>query len=676
MCNFNYTYRKTDLIDNQYERLSRGLIQPTTMRLNWAEGDWEGTPMVYENNVMDARYYAYHFDNSARDDILSLDGTLTWEIIRGLKLSGYAATWRRNYKTEMFERAHFVTSERQSSVSMNQVDRDKARVSLAYIKSFSGRHNISATTGFETLYENNFLSSSLSKGALSDEISTQNASSELASITSRRTRIVTMGYFGRFQYDFKKKYLASVVFRADGSSKFAPGHKWGYFPGVSLGWVLSDETFLRKARNLDLLKLRVSFGQTGNNAISLYDAVGLYNFTSRYHSMTALIPSTLSNGDLTWETTTQLDAGLDIGAFLGRITASIDYYYKRTDNLLQSIQLPTTSGYPSVKTNLGTVDYQGFDFELHSTNIKTRDFNWKTDFTWSFVRNKVVKLPDNGNVKNRVNGYTVPMYDDEGNLLYYASFGGIAEGEPLGRIYGYKVDKIIKTQEEADQAKYDVLSSGWDWHQGHYTATNYLDSRGKKAIGDYDWVDINNDGIIKSYDMCCLGNTIPHSTGGLGNTFSYKGLSLYIYLDWALGHSINNRNFSWYMSDLWQNASLPVQVLETYNPDWGVTDAAKYATWSPADSNKNYHRDASSVSVQRADYLCLREVSLSWSFQGGFLKKIHVKKVDLSLSGHNLHYFTGVIGLSPELGVTNTFTSSFKSHPAVWRAALGVKVTF
>ena len=677
MCNFNYTNKITDIMDNQYERLSRALIQPATMRQEWIEGEWTGTPMVYENNIMDARYYAEFFSNVSRDDVLSFDGTLTWEILKGLKLTGYIGTWRRNYRVETFEKAHFVTSQRQSTTSMNQVNRDKSRITLQYNKSFGGVHNMSVIAGYENLYEDNYYSYAATIGSLSDDIPTQNAGSEYSSVTSRRTNLVTMGFFGNIQYDYKKKYLVSAVFRADGSSKFVPGNQWGFFPGISVGWVISEEPFMRRLTQLDMLKLRVSYGQTGNNAIGLHDATGLYNFTSRYASQTALIPNVLANGDLRWETSTQINAGIDVSLFLGRLSFMADYFYKTTDNLLQSIKLPSTSGYASVKTNLGTVAYQGFDFELHTVNIRDKDFSWNSDFTWSFVKNKVLKLPSNGNIKNRVDGYTVPMYDESGNLMYYASFGGIAEGEPLGRIYGYKTDKIIATQEEADNAHYDVLAAGWDWNKGHYVGTNYADSKGRKAIGDYEWCDRNGDGTINSYDMYCLGNTIPHSTGGFGNRLSYKKLSLYIYVDWALGHSINNRNFTWYMSDLWQNSSLPVQVWETYNPGYGVDISnAKYALWSPADSNKNYHRDVSSVSVQKGDYLCLREISLSYTLTHRSLEKARIKQIAFTLSANNLCYLTEVIGLSPELGVTNTFSSSFKSHPAVRRFAFGVRMTF
>lgn len=668
---FNFTQQITDLIDNQYERLSRGFITPATMRLYWEEGEWAGQPMVYENNVINALYYSYYWDNVSRNNVLSLNGSLTWDILPGLKAALNAQMWKRTYATETFERAHYVDSTRESTASNLDVQRNKLWATLAYNKTFGGVHHISATAGYETMYENNYYMYAATAGSGSDDIPTMNAGVERTSTSSRRTYDVTMGYFGRFQYDYRQKYLFSFVFRTDGSSRFNSGYQWGFFPGASAGWVLSEEPFLRGVRQIDLLKLRVSYGQTGNNAVGLYDAKGLYNFGTQYDGEASVLPSTLANDRLRWETTTQLDLGLDVSLLEGRISFAVDYFNKITDDLLQSITLPNTSGYSSVKTNLGQVRYRGFDLEIHTRNIETKHFSWRSDFTWSYVKNRVVKLPNNGVKCNRVGGYTVPMYDADGNLTHYVSFGGIAEGEPLGRIYGYKEAYIISTQEQAENAHYDPLSSGWDWGKGSSIGT------GKKAIGDYEWCDLNGDGVINSYDMYCLGNTIPHSTGGFGNTFTYKNLSLNIYFDWALGHSINNRNFTWYMADVWRNGSLPVQVLDSYDPEsGGDASQAKYATWTPADSNKNYHRDCSSVSVQKADYLCLREVSLSYTLRSPKLRKVGIQSLGFTLAGNNLHYFTDVIGLSPEFGTSASFSSSFKSHPAVRRVSLGVKVTF
>lgn len=668
---FNFTQQITDHIDNQYERLSRGLITPATMRIRWEEGEWAGQPMVYENNVINALYYAYYWDNVSRNNVLSLNGSLTWEILPGLKAACNAQLWKRTYATETFERAHYVASARESTASNQDVQRNKLWTTLAYDRTWDGIHHLSATAGYETMYENNYLMSAATQGSGSDDIPTMNAGVDRTLTTSRRTRDVTMGYFGRFRYDYRRRYLLSFVFRTDGSSRFGSGYQWGFFPGAAAGWAVSEEPFLRGVRQIDLLKLRVSYGQTGNNAVGLYDAKGLYNFGAQYDGEASVLPSTLANRRLRWETTTQLDLGLDVSLFKGRISAAVDYFDKRTDDLLQSVTLPNTSGYPSVKTNLGRVRYRGFDLEIHTRNVETKRFSWRSDFTWSFVKNWVERLPDNGAKRNRVGGYTVPMYDADGNLTHYVSFGGIAEGEPLGRIYGYRKAYIIATQEQAEQAHYDPLSAGWDWGKGTSLGT------GRKAVGDYEWCDLNGDGVINSYDMYCLGNTLPHSTGGLGNTFTYKNLSLNVYFDWALGHAINNRNFTWYMADVWRNGSLPREVLDTFDPEsGGDASKARYATWVPADSNKNYHRDCSSVSVQRGDYLCLREISLSYTLKSPKLSKVGIRSLNVTLSGNNLHYFTDVIGLSPEFGTSASFNSSFKSHPAVRRVSLGVRVTF
>ena len=160
----------------------------------------------------------------------------------------------------------------------------------------------------------------------------------------------------------------------------------GFFPGASVGWVMSDESFMQNIKPIDNLKWRISYGQTGNNAIGLYDAYGKYSTNAKYDGVAGIIPSTMPNLGLTWEVSTQLDAGFDLSMFNNRLNISADYFDKRTDNLLFSKELPNTSGFDNVQTNIGKVKFYGFDIEISSTNIETKDFIWTSKFTWSYVK--------------------------------------------------------------------------------------------------------------------------------------------------------------------------------------------------------------------------------------------------------------------------------------------------
>ena len=499
------------------------------------------------------------------------------------------------------------------------------------------------------------------------------SSSDTRGLENNGKHEAMMSYLFRANYALMDRYLLTASIRADGSSKFGPDNRWGYFPSVAAGWRISEEAFIKdNVEWLSNLKIRGSWGQIGNDKIGndkyyalanvapTYDAV----FGGDYYSGGTV--TSLYNTQIHWERSEQLDLGFDLGLFKTRIILGIDYFNKITDNLITSKVLPNTSGYGSILTNLGKVRFRGFDAEITTRNIVKKDFTWESKFTITYVKNKVLKLPENGRDKNRQGGYSVKMQDGTTK-----EFGGVAEGEPLGRFYGYKKDFIITTPEQAANARYDTSSKGWDW------TTKQKLGVGKKTIGDYEWKDLNGDDIINSNDMFLLGNTIPHTTGGLNNTFTYKGFTLNVYLDFALGHSISNGYLQRQMCNFMNgNTSLPAEILKC----WNVGDdpsKAKYARFSGNDSdelNKNF-RDNSDVFTQKADYLCIREISLQYALPQALLAKIGLKGLVLTLAGNNLHYFTEVIGLSPEVGASSTYSGSFNTYPPIRKFSIGCKVT-
>jgi hypothetical protein len=278
------------------------------------------------------------------------------------------------------------------------------------------------------------------------------------------------------------------------------------------------------------------------------------------------------------------------------------------------------------------------------------------------VKNKVLKLIDNGRDKNRIGGYT---------LADGTSFGGIAEGEPLYRFYGYKVSHILQTDGEAANAMYDDLSGGYD----HETGTSV---KGRKAAGDYEWVDLDGDGKITSYDQFELGVTVPHSTGGIGNAFKYKNWLLNIYFDYALGHSIYDQIFQYsFMATFEGNSALSEHVKQTWT---SPNDGSKYArlvAGSAANTPRNFYR-TSDIFTFKGDYLCLREISLQYSLPQNVLDRMggYIKGLDISFSANNVHYFTNLIGISPEVGSSTTYNASYNSYPPIRKFVFGVNFIF
>lgn len=655
----DYSQTNAKEFQSQYQVIARGLATPATQKVYFPDG----TPTPgYNATSPTPVFYDYYNDGNQKRNIVSLNAGMDLTIMNGLKLNLLASTFNNYYQTDFFQKANPFNGSRPASASFAELQRNKAEGYLSYTKRIS-RHSLSAIAGYS--YQSNkanYLDAAAS-GASSDNIPTLNAAPVKSNASTVYEEDALKGVFGRLLYDYDKRYLFTFSFRNDASSRFGIGNQWGFFPGVSAGWLISNEDFMDELKTVSTLKLKTSYGRTGNNAIGLYDATGLYSVNNRYNGNAAIIATAMPNQDLTWETSDQLDLGFDLGLWNDRIQLNADYFNKITSNLLFTKTLPNTSGYNSVLTNTGKVKFYGFDIELSSRNIESTNFSWNTRVTWSFVKNKVLKLPYNGNDKNRINGIVITNPDGSTYQI-----GGIAEGESLYRYYGYMTDGILQTQEAADNARYDELAKGYRFSDG-------TSIPGRKEVGDYEWKDRNGDNRINGQDMFELGVTVPHSTGGMSNSFRYKQFTLNIYMDWALGHSINDNVLSRYFLGIFANN---FQLVDDVKGVWKQTgDNTKYARYTANDTdegNRNY-RTASDVFNYKADYLCLREVSLQYQLSDGLIKRLGISGAAFTLSANNLHYFTAIKGFSPEIGTASPYATNFNTYPAIRKVAIGARIT-
>ena len=651
--------KSTSLVPyNQQNVISRGLATAATHRVYWADG----TPAPGYNATSPAPLWNDYVRRDNREELrLTLGGLLNWEIVDGLHANLATSYYSRNWQRDFFMLAQEFDGSRHAESSFSSDAQSKLEAYLSYEKVF-GDFGLSAVAGYSYLDLTFKDVNAEAEGASTDKIQTLNAAPTKTDASSEIHEETLLGYFGRVTLDFRKKYFISGTLRRDGSSRFLQGNQWGIFPAGSLGWRISEEDFMQSFPTVSNLKLRVSYGQTGNNQVGRYDAQGTYSVEGKYDGNPAIRSVQMPNNNLTWETSTQLDAGLDIGIFNDRINVTADYFDKVTNNLLFSKPLPNTSGFSSVETNIGEVRFYGFDLETDALVYKGDHFNWTTGLTWSFVKNLVLKLPDNGRYKNRIGGIVV---DPDDPTLDY---GGIAEGEPLYRYYGYMVDYIIQTQEQADNANYDEASRG-------YSPVDGKRVKGRKLPGDYEWVDRNNDGIIDSRDQFELGVTVPHTTGGWNNNFNYGNFSLNVVMDWALGHSINDNSYMrYFMNTFAYNYNLVVQANDTWTPENTGATYARLTANDPGDGSNNFARTSSAFNF-KANYLCLREVTLKYQIPEKTFRKIGIKGASVYLSGYNLHYFTSLIGASPEEGAETTYGSGYNNYPAVRKLAAGIKVS-
>lgn len=656
----DFARTNTEAYANQRNTISRALANPPTMNAYYEDGSpVEG----YNSSSQTPLFYDKYYDRSNRRNYLSLIGGLKWELVDGLTANVHGSFFHTDAKAKQFIKANVYDATRKSSWSQATTERQKLEAYLSYDKTFAEKHHIAIMGGYSYQKRDYEKVEVAGYGGTSDKVTTLNGASTFDpdDISSSEQAECQIGFFGRLNYDYKGKYLLTATFREDGSSKFARDNRWGFFPGISGGWVLTEEPWLADVRRLDFLKLRASYGSTGNNAsVGIYDAYGAYGASYMYNGNAGIKPTDMPNERLQWETSNQLDVGLEAGLFKNRIYLSADFFDKRTRNLLYEQKLPNTTGYSKFWTNLGKVRFWGYEVELTTRNIVKKNFSWDSKLVLSYQQNRVLKLPKNGIAKNRTGGIAL----GDGTF-----FGGIAEGEPLNRFYGYVATGIIETEEQAANAYYDALSR--------------LPKVGAKRVGDYEWADRNGDGQITTADQFCLGVTVPPFTGGLNNTFRLKNWTLSIYLDWATGHSIFDESYSRYFYGTFtNNYALAKDVLKCWKQPGDKTKYAKFWANDSNWGNDNYNRRATNTFTYKGDYLCIREITLQYSLPKQLLSKVGLKGVTLTVSGNNLHYFTEAKGISPEMGASTTYEGDetkdnvYYNYPPIRRISFGVRLTF
>ena len=699
---------KNPMTNDYFTVLGRGIMMSPTHIGKYPDGTFAtgGT----NKNQQTAEFYETFYDRETQRQkfmgSMNLKARITDWLTGTAQYALYDNSYRGSYYTkgEVNGSSNFVSTERGTTETRTQTQRENFQAYLTADKQL-GKHRVGGTVGYDWSKWHYWYLNAGNKGSLSDKVpilgSGGSNTAGTMSMSNQDYETALISYFGRLNYNYADRYILSATFRADGSSLFLGENKWGYFPSVSAAWVVSEEPFFNVSKDkVNMLKIRASYGQTGNNDIARTDPLGAYA-ASTYDVYNVLLPSKMVNSGLKWETTTQLDLGVDVGLFNDRVRIIADYYDKVTNDLIYGITLPDTGQIGSVNANVGSVRFWGAEFELHTVNVQKRNFSWETDFTYSYSRNKVLSLPDE---------YKYQLKDMDGNLLFNAAgepiygwriggyttangyrFGGTAVGEPLGSIWGYKVAGIIQTDEQAAAAYYDTQSHGYRRSDGQSVT-------GRKDAGDFEWVNRYGtaktaDGAeqIDATDMFLLGNVMPHSTGGINNTIRWNRLTFNIYFDYALGHSIYNYMKTRMVQNTlgYSNSNVDVNLISGCWRKPGDTNA-KWARFFPNDAdfgNRNYSR-ASSFNVENASYLCLRDASIYYDLPDKWAKAIAMKKITVGVTGNTLWYFTKLSGaISPETGISTDSDSNMYSSvqmgsatsnimPAARKVLFNLKISF
>lgn len=460
----------------------------------------------------------------------------------------------------------------------------------------------------------------------------------IVAVDSEEWEEESISYMGRINYQYKNRYMLTGTLRRDGYSGFGANNKYANLPSVSVGWLVSEEPFLEDY-NLPYLKLRLSYGVNGNQGIGRYESLSQFsNSYYTYGSTTAIsvYPSSLENADLGWERTASLNFGIDYAFLDQRIMGSVDVYKAKTTDVLVERSIPAMNGYEEVWANIGSLENKGIEVEIRSQNIKTRDFQWNTGFTFSLNRDKITKL------YGGENDY------DEGNEWFV--------GEPISAQYDYvfqggKWHGTVWTEEELYNG--EIIDG---WYPGQY---KYVD--GVNGIVNQE----EADGDIDSYDRDIVGYEAPNYRFSISNTFAYKNFSLYVLLN-----SIQGGN-GYYIMDNYNNINVESRsdnvyrknqsaVRQYWTPDNGVTNATGIYN-SPAVTSGIY---------EDRSFVRLQDVSLSYRFDtsvlGSWGEKI--RDCQIYLTGKNLYTWTDWSGWDPETGTNNV--------PMMRNVTLGLKLTF
>ena len=422
-----------------------------------------------------------------------------------------------------------------------------------------------------------------------------------------------VSFISRGTYTFDNKYVLNASLRVDGSSKFGANNKYGYFPAVSVAWRASEEEFIKKYDFISNLRVRTSFGMTGNNQIPSYQSLSQLenNKVVMNGNMVEIgrYPSNVTNDDLKWESQKQYNVGFDFGVLDNRFSITADFYYKRIDDMLLQVNIPSTSGYTKAWKNAGSMENKGMEFAINA-NWFQGDFSWSTDFNISFYKNKILSL-DKGQYQ---------QFYDRGINAKITSDVLLRVGMPVGIYYGYISDGTYNNDTE--------IING-------YPGPNL-------GLGQLKVVDVNKDGVIDSNDRTPIADVNPKHTGGIGNTFSYKGFDLYAFFRWSYGNDVVNGN-AYYLVG---TTSINNILKSAYKDVW--------STKTPENNYPLYGRGTWGESVLRSDlvedgsFLRLQTLSLGYNFPTKVTRKMGLSKMRVAVTGTNLWLWTRYSGFDPE----------------------------
>lgn len=573
---------------------------------------------------------------------------LNYEFLPGLSLKTNVGVDKGAETQNQFTPSSIITTPATGVASSVDNYSWTAESNLQYNKTIAADHHFQALIGYSAQRFNSVSSSVKGTGFPDDNIPYLSAATSISAGSSSTTAYSLLSTIGRLNYDYKGKYLIQGAFRSDGSSRFGADRKYGTFPSVSAGWIVSDEKFMENFKGINLLKLRASYGITGNNDIGNFTSIpvlGNYNYVLNGVVVPGQTIGSLGNSELSWERNKQLDLAVDLEILHNRISFTYDYYRKITDGMIEARPIPRASGFTTINYNIGAFKFWGHEFTLNTINT-TGELKWTSNLNVSIDRNIITNLVSPGFIR-RNNTVSSDYYRNQ-------------VGHHLGEFYGFVFEGLYK--DAADLAN----------------SAKYVSGAQHSDVGTIKVKDINGDGIIDDVnDRTFIGDPTPDFTFGFTNNFVYKNFDLSIHMSGQVGGQILNAAKWAYQTNI-DGSRVPLAAALDH---WRSVDNPGSGIYPRTETNTTaISREVNSQWLESGTYLTVKNISLGYTFD---IKRnnLLMKKLRLYLSVQQAFTIRGYSGMNPEIGfagldATQGIGVDENAYPVPRTYSMGVSATF
>lgn len=676
--------------------LKMTILQPVTGGAKFTNEQFINSDISDTMSEIDSQYDIYNpiITNDAVTKIkksrqYSVNAGLEFDILKDLMFRTAGSYLWEQTRSDSWDDGRTKTAQNNNGPYGSRDNNEKYRWQITNTLSWNhdfGQHHITALLGQETTYTESIKLKNEYREFDEDNFGLNSVGDAKSVIySSSKNRGGKVSFFGRVGYNYNERYLLTATLRADGSSKFARGHQWGYFPSVSGAWRISEEAFMKKQDVVQQLKLRVGYGMAGNDNIddNMYATdYGSGHVAINKSDVSILKPGdTIGNKNLKWETTTTANVGLDVSVLNSRINLSVDWYNNESNNLLIKNKIPTSTGYSYQYQNIGAIRNRGWEFVLNTVNIQTKDFRWSTDLNIALNRSKVLDI----------------YGDSETNYFLQNSSSRIdykiEVGKALGQVYGYLYDGVYTTDDFTQNAdgtyslKDGVPSlKGKNRSQIKPGDVKYKCTAGEEEKGNPVW---------STNDRTVIGNAQPKFTGGFNNTFTYKGFDLTVFMNFTVGNKIFNMSTQRFIGPYLPNQN----TLSKMNNRFTLIDPAtgkettdlkrlaelnpqqydKKAMWSLHSDNKIAISDGLDYYLEDGSFLRLSTITFGYTFPKQWLQKAHISKARIYCTLNNIATITGYSGYDPEVASSSSLLTmgiDNSSYPRAKSYVVGLNLTF